>query len=64
VLGLTPRILAEHLAVSKVKPQRKLDDSRRVRLTGYILQAGCVVRIIVIRVIEEVKEISREAKIH
>ena len=64
VLGLTPSVQAEHLALSKVKPQRKLDDSRRVRLTGYVLQARCVIRIIIIRVIEEVEEVCREPSVH
>ena len=51
-------------SLSPVKPQRKLDDSRRIGLTGYVLQAGRGIGIIIIRVIEEVKEVCREPSVH
>jgi hypothetical protein len=64
VLVLTAFGLDEHLDLSEVKPQRKLDDARRVGLTGYVLQPGRVIRIIIIRMIEEVKEVCRKPKVH
>src|SRR6266404_1361635 len=49
---------------SPLQPQRKLNDPRLVRLRTQILKPGGGVRIHIIRMIEEVEEISREAQFY
>lgn len=44
--------------------QGELDDARVVRLLTQILQPGCVVRIHIIWVIEDVEEIRSETQVH
>src|SRR4026209_431862 len=44
--------------------QRELDDARLVVLPAQVLQAGRLIRSKIVRVIEEVEEIRREAGFH